>query len=144
MVAGLLRTDVTRPAGINRNGTELAGGKLNKARDAFLAGSENIGQFPGHGDDVAIGAAHLCAGFGKRLKQTSRPVAKRRGVLRGFGDAAVLRARCLEMDAADIPSDDNAHVASCAILPRYTMTRSLRAVQGPAMEVIPVLDLKQG
>src|SRR5579872_6031882 len=144
MAAGLFRADITRPARINRNGAELAGGKLDQARDAFLARSEDIGQFPGHGHDVAIGAAHLLPRFGKRVKQTPRSVAKRRGVLRGFGDAAVLGARRLEMDAANVPADDNGHVASCAILPRYTMTRSLRAAQGPAMEVIPVLDLKQG
>src|SRR5579863_372089 len=144
MAAHVLRADVTRPAGVDRNRTEFAGGKLDQTRDAFLARGEGVGQFPGHGDDVAIGAAHLCARFGERLKQMSRAVAKRRGVLHGFGDAAVLGARRLEMVAADVPADDNGHVASCAILPRYTMTRSLRAAQGPAMEVIPVLDLKEG
>ena len=85
--------------------------------------------------------ARACA---NAWQQTLGSGAQRRCVLRGFGDAAVFRARSLEMNAADVPADNDAHVASRGKYARYTIVRSSRSAQALAMEVIPVLDLKGG
>ena len=94
---------------------------------------------------MELGRAHPRFRLGEGLRETLEPQAQRRWHLDGVDDAAVLGAGGLEMGAAHVPTDRDAHVPFRAppVLP-YMQPMSSRSEVGSAMEIIPVIDLKGG
>jgi len=64
---------------------------------------------------VAPGPAQLGFCPVERLGEAFNPAAQRSSYLDRLDDAAGFRPRSFEVYAADVPSDDNAHVASRAV-----------------------------
>ena len=134
-------------AGIERDlrGRERANRERGELLDALASRRERVGQLAGHGDDVTRGGADPCLRVGEGLRQPLEAQAKRRRDLDRVDDAAVLRARGLQVGTAHVPSDHGAH------LPFRTPARdtllqpmSMRFEVDNAMDVIPVIDLKGG
>ena len=112
MATRILRPNEAGPSGVERDlrRRELASRERRELLDPVAAGRESIRQFAGHGDDVKVGDPNSCFRLREGLRQPLETEAERRRDLDRVDDAAVLRARGLEVGSAHVPSDDGAHV----------------------------------
>ena len=87
--------------------TQLLRHYIQDFHDAFRAAAEQVCQFAGHRDRVAICRAEAPPGLVNRRCQLIQALPERAGQLNRSVDASVGEdAGCLEMGTADIPADD--------------------------------------
>ena len=93
---------------------------------------------------MAIGCSQSRLGGREGIRHRVEPQAQRRGELHGVDDARLLGTRRLEMGAADVPADDDAHTGTFhPVIAFRAYIMSLPSRRG-FMDVIPVIDIKGG